>query len=111
MSLGGGLLFYISSFSIAATNTHILSHEQWSVPRQATTIIEIPAIRAAVDEFQLGTKRQILITYPDGEVGTLWAHELRSWLVSLGISARFIELVPGSADPQQIEIRVLTSKH
>jgi len=110
------LIFCVSTggFAVigyAATNTHSLTAEQWNVPRQAVTIIDIPPIRATIEEFQAAKNSQILIKYPDGDVGTLWANELRSGLILLGISAKFIELVPGSTNPEHIEFLVSKSRH
>jgi len=101
----------IPSPLFAEASTHILTSEQWNIPRQAAAIIEMPALRAAMQEFQSSKDNKILVKYPGGDVGTLWAHELRSWLISLGLSEKFIELVPGSSDPNQLEIIVLKSSY
>jgi len=105
------LILSANSQVFAGSNIHILTSEQWNIPREALSIIEMPAIRAAMHEFQSSKNSKILVKYPGGDVGTLWAHELRSWLVSLGLSEKLIELTPGSVNPNQLEIVVLKSSY
>ncbi len=105
------LIFSTHGISYAETNTHILTSEQWNIPREASSIIEMPAIRAAMHAFQTNKNSKIMVKYPGGDVGTLWAHELRSWLISLGLSGKYIELVPGSANPDQLELVILKSSY
>ncbi len=103
------LVLYPNTAVFAQENPHLLTSEQWNIPREAASVIAMPAIRSAMHEFQSNKNNKILVKYPGGDVGTLWAHELRSWLISLGLSEKFIELVPGSANPNQLEIVVLKS--
>ena len=103
------LVLYTNSLLYAEPNTHILTNQQWNIPRAASSIIEMPAIRSAMHEFQSSKNSKVQIKYPGGDVGTLWAYELRSWLISLGLSENFIELVPGSSNPNQLEINILKS--
>ncbi len=105
------LVLCSSSLVIAEVNTHILTSEQWNIPREASSIIEMPALRAAMQEFQTTKNATMLVKYPGGDVGTLWAHELRSWLISLGLSEKYIELVPGSSNPNQLEIVIVKQSY
>jgi len=104
-------VLFIQNPVIADSSIHILTSEQWNVPREAASIIEMPAIRAAMHEYQSTENAKILVKYPGGDVGTLWAHELRSWLISLGLSEKLIELVPGSSNPKQLEIVVVKQSY
>ena len=104
-------VLFIHSLLYAETNTHILTSQQWNIPRDASSIIEMQAIRAAMQEFQSNKNSKMLVKYPGGDEGTLWAHELRSWLISLGLSEKFIELVPGSGNPGQLELVILKSSY
>ncbi|VAW94704.1 hypothetical protein MNBD_GAMMA21-3032 [hydrothermal vent metagenome] len=101
------LVLYSQNLAFADSKIHILTSQQWNIPREASSIIEMSAIRAAMHDLQSNKKGKMLIKYPGGDVGTLWAHELRSWLISLGLSEKFIELVPGSSNPNQIELVVI----
>lgn len=90
----------------AADEKYLLTHEQWSVPKQADDVLNMPAITKVFSAMQKFPEGRLLIRYPGGDEGTLWAHELRSWLVSLGISRKNIELRPGSKDASIIELLV-----
>ena len=91
----------------ALETSHILTAEQWAVPRNVETIIQMPALASAMAELQATPGGRLLIRYPGGDAGTLWMTELHSWLVSLGLSSADMERVPGSANSQVIELEVL----
>jgi len=84
----------------------MLSSQQWSVPRSGEALVEMPALRAAVQAFQEHPGAVLVIRHPGGDEGVLWAHELQSWLVALGIGSAQIELIPGSPDPQSLALEV-----
>jgi hypothetical protein len=86
---------------------YILKASEWNVPRSSEAILAMPALRKTVQAYSKNSKAQIQIHYPGGDEGTLWATELRSWLVSMGIAAQHIELLPGSPDPGQLELQVV----
>jgi hypothetical protein len=91
----------------ALETSHILTAEQWAVPRNVESIIQMPALASAMGELQATPGGRLLIRYPGGDAGTLWMTELHSWLVSLGLSSADMERVPGSANSQVIELEVL----
>ena len=91
----------------ALETSHILTAEQWAVPRNVETIIQMPALASAMAELQATPGGRLLIRYPGGDTGTLWMTELHSWLVSLGVSSADMERIPGSANSQVIELEVL----
>ena len=91
-----------------APKVFILTASDWNVPRTTETILAMPALRQTVQAYNKQAKAKIQIRYPGGDEGTLWATELRSWLVSLGIAASHIDLLPGSRDPGQLELEVIS---
>ena len=90
----------------SAESKRVITAEQWAVPRSAETLIAMPALRETINEMQTFPGNRLLIRHPGGEEGVLWVSELRSWLVSLGISSQSIELVPGS-EQNIIELSVI----
>jgi hypothetical protein len=102
-----GLLLVPVGMVQALDTSHILTAEQWAVPRNVQTIIQMPALAGAMAELQATPGGRLLIRYPGGDAGTLWMNELHSWLVSLGLSSADMERVPGSANSQVIELEVL----
>ena len=104
------LFLTMSGLSHAGEQPHVLTAQQWNVPRQASSILSMPALQSAMQEFQTNEANQLLIKYPGGDEGTLWAYELRGWLISLGVSSNQIELIPGSSKIDQLEISIIQPK-
>ena len=102
-----GMLLVPISMVQALETSHILTAEQWAIPRNVETIIQMPALASAMAELQATPGGRLLIRYPGGDAGTLWMNELHSWLVSLGLSSSDMERVPGSANSKVIELEVL----
>ena len=86
---------------------YVLKTSEWNIPRTTDSILTMPALKKTVRAFSSQPGSRIQILYPGGDEGTLWASELRSWLVSLGIASRYIELLPGSSSPDQLELQVI----
>lgn len=84
-----------------------LSHSEWSVPRDAGTVLTMSALRESVQALLDEDHRHLLIRYPGGEEGTLWAEEVRAWLIALSIDAERIELAPGASDNETLELQIL----
>ena len=102
-----GLLLVPAGMVQALETSHILTAEQWAVPRNVETIIQMPALASAMAELQATPGGRLLIRYPGGDAGSLWMTELHSWLVSLGVASADMERVPGSPNSQVIELEVL----
>jgi len=97
-------LFVTNTF---AADIELLHANEWSVPKKTTTLLAMPAINKSMKKLQANTGSVLKLKYPGGDEGTLWANELRSWLVALGLSSKRINLVQGSAISTTIELEVL----
>lgn len=93
-----------------AGEIELLHADEWLLPKQAATILEMPAISKSMQQLQRDMNSSLLLKYPGGDEGTLWVNELRSWLIALGLSSKRIELVQGSVNPATIEFEVLPGK-
>ena len=80
--------------SLAAESVTITA-DQWASPRSGESIIRFERLNKVVEAFDKNPDSQILIRHAGGETGALWAEELRSWLVSLGIPSGHIVLNAG----------------
>ena len=87
-------------------NHFILSQQQWAIPKNAQSILNMPALRAVMPRLLQDEQQNLVIRYPGGEVGILWASELKGWLVSLGVSSERIELQTGSIKSNELELFV-----
>lgn len=83
-----------------------LSADEWARPRSGAVIPEMSPVRSAVRYWGKGVDAVMVIRYPGEDSGELWAAELRDWLISLGISADYIKLVPGSQEADEISLMV-----
>ena len=102
------LLFFLANNAFAE-NVELLHANEWSVPKQAKTILLMPAINKSMKKLNKSINSTLNVKYPGGDEGTLWANELRSWLIALGLSSKRIDLIPGSAISTTIELEVLSN--
>jgi len=65
----------------------LLPPEAWARPRDGA------AVRAWMAAPEGST---LVIRYPGGEAGLVWASELRDWLVALGVPPAALSLAPGA---------------
>jgi len=102
------LIFLASSLvvNVFAANRYLITHEEWAKPKRVETVLQMSAIKNILTEFNKSPASQLLILYPGGDEGTLWAHDLKAWLVSLGLPSQQIELRPGSAESTSIDLQV-----
>ena len=82
-----------------------LSAELWARPRSGSSVAAMPAVRESVQALlSASTDATLVIRYPGGEEGSLWAEELHVWLIALGVDAELMDVRPGSSEPDQIEL-------
>lgn len=102
------LLLALSSPLLARENYYSLDLELWMRPREGAALLGHPRLNAAVQDWMGGSGAgRIQIRYPGGEEGSLWAAELRDWLVALGVPSSALEVVPGGLQEAGIELVVI----
>jgi len=91
----------------SSSSPKLLSAELWARPRSGASVAAMPVVRESVQTLLAAPEgSKLVIRYPGGEEGSLWAEELHVWLVSLGIDTELMDLRPGSAEPDQIELYI-----
>ena len=83
-----------------------LSADSWARPRDGLTVATMAPLPEVVQRWSRDTTQRLVIQYPGGEEGQLWAFELRSWLVALGVPQNSQELVAGSQQADRILIEL-----
>jgi len=74
-----------------------LEAASWDRPRDAAYVASLAPVRAAVRAWEAaGPGAMLVLRYPGGEAGLLWASELRDWLVALGVEPEAVVLAPGA---------------
>lgn len=81
--------------------------EQWARPRSGEAVAALPGLARLVELLDRDPSQRLAVRYASGDDGALWAEELRSWLVALGVPSAGIELETGHAevDTLLIELR------
>jgi hypothetical protein len=96
----------LSPAVVARDETWTLGADTWAQPRDGRAVASMAPLPEAVNAWSRNTERRLLIHYPGGEDGQLWAYELRSWLVALGVPLDRLELVAGSQQTDLIELEL-----
>lgn len=101
-------LLCVSGTVLAIETAHRLTREQWSVPRNPESVVAMPALSRAMQDFQATANARLRIHHPGGDRGSLWAAELRAWLITLGVPSTDLEMRAGSANMDIIELEVVS---
>lgn len=108
------LLALISAPLALAETVQIITASDWARPRSGESLVQMPALKSIVREY-LGEDqhggRRIVIRHPRSEEGVLWAEELRSWLVALGIASEHIMVSAASTRADAIELAVIDTEN
>jgi hypothetical protein len=88
-----------------------LSAEQWARPRSGAALVAMAPLGEVVQALAEQPAHSLVIGYPGGEEGSLWAHELRSWLVALGIPSQRIQLQSGSRERDALDLQLEERPH
>lgn len=83
-----------------------LGADSWARPRDGVSVARMAPLPEAIAGWSADTNQRLVIHYPGGEDGQLWAFELRSWLVALGVPQEKLELVAGSRQADRIQIEL-----
>ncbi|WP_125180465.1 hypothetical protein [Thiohalobacter thiocyanaticus] len=104
-------LFLILPFAaVSAAPMYVMSAEVWMRPRQGADLLADERLRELVLGLDEQSGSRLLIHYPGGEAGGMWAHELRSWLIALGVPGARIELAPGGVREAALGVELLTGR-
>jgi hypothetical protein len=106
VSLVFGLLF--SRPALAGEQLWSLSADTWAQPRDGRSVAQMAPLPEVAAAWFSQPGQRLVVRYPGGEEGSLWAHELRSWLIALGIPGDDQELVAGSHQADRIELELVT---
>lgn len=101
------LLLILSPAFEAFGESWDISAVEWARPRHGDWLVRQPAMVAAIDQLQQTPASRLQIRYPGGDEGVLWAEELQSWLVALGVESDRIERIPGSGAADRIQLRII----
>lgn len=100
------LLVVLCTAAAHADDERAVSAAEWSRPRSAAMVRELPGVRDCVQAWLAAPEQRLVLISPPGEEGGLWANELRDWLVALGVPSASIELRAVGTDKDRLLLRL-----
>lgn len=101
-----GAVLVLSVPGLAIAESWQVEIEDWARPRTGEMVAGLPEVRSAVQAWLAAEDARLVIVYPGGESGQLWASEMRGWLVALGVEPDQLETHPGGEDDEVLELRL-----
>lgn len=95
--------------SQAQQGLYRVSNVEWASVHNVETVLKLPGLSAAMQSFQVTPSPKLVIYYPHGQQGNLWAISVQNWMVSLGVPLKQIELKPSSDAADVIELDVVSA--
>ena len=75
-------------------------------PQGGERVLRFDALAAAVRALDERAGAAIVIRYPGGDEGLLWATQLEDWLVALGVPSAAIQIAPGNDRADALSVTV-----
>lgn len=89
----------------ALATSWTLEASTWARPRSGQAVVSMRPLPQVVRAWSQSPSSRIVIHFPGGEDGELWAHELRDWLVALGVPSERVALT-GGGEPDALGLEV-----
>lgn len=96
----------VTTAPVVASPTVTMTAEQWARPRSGEVVAGLPGLARLVETLDSDPSQRLVVRHASGDDGTLWAEELRSWLVALGVPAVNIELASGALEVDKLLIEL-----
>ena len=84
-----------------------LAFSEWPEYENGANISALPQVKRTIRLFDENDKVSIEIRYPGGDQGRTLAESLFRWMITLGIPAQYMELVPGSGSADSLVISLI----
>ena len=81
----------LSPLTLLAGDRVTIDSDIWAEPRTGDLFLSHQGLKELM--ISLENKDGVSIVYPEGEEWGVWAEELKSWFVSLGLTSSRIEVV------------------
>lgn len=77
----------------------------WARPRSGRAVVSMAPLPRVVRRWSQTPEARIVVHYPGGEDGELWAFELRDWLVALGVPSGHL-LTEAGGEPGRLGLEL-----
>jgi len=104
-----GLLIFAAALGLATAahaGSYTITAEMWMQPRSGQVMLQMPPVRAAVQDWLKHPGSKMIILHSGDDMGSLWASEVQDWLVSLGIPSTDITRQVSGQDENSVTLEV-----
>ncbi len=99
-------VFAVCGIPAAWGGTYTITADMWMQPRSGLIFLQMPPVRAAVNDWIQHPGTHLVILHSGDDVGSLWASEVHDWLVSLGIPSADIRKRVSGQDENSVTLAV-----
>ena len=92
--------------SLAVADPVIINADQWARPRSGAVIVQDFGLAPLIEALDRQPDGVLVVDHARSDEGSVWAEELRAWLVALGVSSAQIVLTPRGSDNGRITVDV-----
>ena len=97
-------IFLQVNYAVALEREWTVSAEEWARPRNGELIAGMTPVQKSVRALLAQPGHRLVIRYPGGEAGVLWANELKDWMVSLGLTSELVTMETGNSRDDVVTI-------
>jgi hypothetical protein len=96
----------LSAAAHAAASEQVLAGAEWQSPATIEEAAARPALHRTVAAYLAESGGWVRIAHAGGARGSAWAHEVRAWLIALGVPGAHIQIDPGMAEAEHLRLAV-----
>lgn len=103
------LILILAAFGVTAgarADNYTITADMWMQPRSGGVMLQMPPVRAAVQDWILHPGSHLVILHSGDDMGNLWSSEVQDWLVSLGIPSTDIQKRVSGQDENSVTLSV-----
>ena len=104
LALMAGLL--LAASAAGAAEEQVLAERQWQDPATIEAAAARPALHQTVATYLATDDAWVRVAHAGGARGSAWAHEVRNWLIALGVPGARIQIDPGMAERAHLRLAV-----
>jgi len=99
-------LIFLAVSPIVIADPVTITAEQWARPRSGAFVAQELSLAPLIEALDLQPDGALIVQHARSDDGSIWAEELRAWLVALGVPSAQVVLVPRSGFEGRVTIDV-----
>ena len=102
-----GVLFGLWMPVAVRAQSFAVPPELWDRPRSAQAVMDLPAVRDAMQVYLANAGARLVIRHARGPESVLYAEELKAWLVALAVESSRITLDASAQTSDRLTLDVI----